>query len=231
MTADTLDQYVDAMAAGVAKWKSEGAVGLKTFANPECGEPDRSGAVSAFASLRDGAEKSLRVPNPLRDYLRDRMLAICAEQDLTMAVHAGMWGDFRDLDSAHIIKPIQRHPRTRFDLYHLGMPEPRQTMVIAKNSANVWLNLAWCHIISQAMTRSALHELIDLVPVNKVFGFGGDYHAPVEKVVGHLRMAQEDIAWVLAERIEAGLMTEAQALDIATKWLWHNPRECYRLEV
>jgi len=121
------------MAAGVAKWKSEGAVGLKTFANPECGEPDRAGAVRAFASLRDGAEKSLRVPNPLRDYLRDRMLSICAEQDLTMAVHAGMWGDFRDLDSAHIIRPIQRHPRTRFGLYHLEMPEPRQTMVIARN--------------------------------------------------------------------------------------------------
>lgn len=42
-------------------------------------------------------------------------------------------------------------------------------------------------------------------------------------------MAQEDIARVLAGRIIEGQMTESQALALAKKWFWENPRELYQL--
>ncbi len=243
MTVNSLDDYVNVMEAGVVKWKREGAVGLKTVSEPTAGPPDRAEAMSLFETLRCGSREklsdhptpgvatSLTAPNPLRDYLRDEMLKICARQDMPMAVHAGMWGDFRNLDSQHIIPSIMRHPQTRFDLYHMGMPEVRQTGIIGKNFPNVWLNLCWTHIVSAQMTRSALDEYLDLVPVNKIFAFGGDYHRPVEKVYGHLTLARQNIAWVLARRIEAGVMTEDQALAVARKWFWDNPIECYKLKV
>ncbi len=138
-----------------------------------------------------------------------------------------MWGDFRTLDPTHLIPLIERHPHTRFDVYHAGMPWVREAGVIGKNSPNVWLNLAWCHIVSQRMTVSLLDEWLDLVPVNKIFAFGGDYGLPVEKVVGHLWMAREDIAEVLARRVKRGDMSEDRALEIARLWFYDNPLDCY----
>ena len=51
------------------------------------------------------------------------------------------------------------------------------------------------------------------------------------KSIGHLRMAQDNIAHVLAERVTDGLMSSAQAVEIAHKWFWDNPVKAYGLEV
>jgi predicted TIM-barrel fold metal-dependent hydrolase len=169
--------------------------------------------------------------NPLYIYLVEEMLDMAADLGLVVAVHTGMWGDFRTLDPQHMIPIIERHPKTKFDIYHLGIPYVRETAIIGKNFPNVWLNLCWCHIISPNITRQALNELIDLVPINKIIAFGGDYVIPVEKVYGHLVMARENIAKVLGLRIKEGLLTENEAVDIAKKWFYNNPKELYNLNI
>jgi predicted TIM-barrel fold metal-dependent hydrolase len=227
---NTLDDYLALLAVGVARWKSEGVVGIKMVSHPS-GAPDRAEALSCFESLRAGREKQLPERNPLRDFLTEEMLEVAADQDLTVAVHAGMWGDFRAMAAEHMIPIVPRHPRTRFDLYHMGMPETRDAGLIGKNFPNVWLNMCWSHVISQKMATSALDEWLDLVPVNKLIAFGGDYNKPVEKVYGALVMAREDIARVLAGRIADGQMTESEAAALAKKWFFDNPRELYRLKV
>jgi predicted TIM-barrel fold metal-dependent hydrolase len=130
-----------------------------------------------------------------------------------------------------MIPILERHPKTRFDLYHLGYPWMRESLMLGKGFANVWLNFCWTHVISQRFAMDGLDEAIDLIPMNKIIAFGGDYHLPVEKVYGHLVMAREDIARVLARRIERKQMTEDQAIGLARKWLWDNPVELYRLKV
>jgi predicted TIM-barrel fold metal-dependent hydrolase len=130
-----------------------------------------------------------------------------------------------------MINVFPMHPRTRFDLYHMGMPSVRQTGVIGKNNPNVWLNLCWSHVISPKMTRSFLNEWMDLVPMNKIIGFGGDYGPEsLEKIYGHLQMAKEDAAEALAERVAARRMSERQAREVAQAWFYDNPRELYRIE-
>jgi hypothetical protein len=42
-------------------------------------------------------------------------------------------------------------------------------------------------------------------------------------------MAREDIAMVLGRRVDAGLMTEQQAIAVARRWFFDNPMELYRL--
>ena len=79
------------------------------------------------------------------------------------------------------------------------------------------------------MTCSALDECIDIVPMNKIIGLGGDYSRPVEKVYGHLVMEREDIATVLGRRVDRGLMSRDEAAILARKWLWDNPRNLYQL--
>ena len=59
--------------------------------------------------------------------------------------------------------------------------------------------------------------MLDMVPANKIFGFGGDYRYP-ELSYAHLIMARRNIATVLAERIETKICTEQEAIDVG-RWL------------
>lgn len=226
----TLDDYLDVMGTYVLRVKAEGAVGLKMMSNPYR-EPSRSEALKAFSDLQSAATPRLAVPNPLRDYVVDRTIAFASQHDLVIAVHTGYWGDFRTLDPLHMIPILQRHPKARFDIYHLGFPWVREALMLAKGFANVWLNLCWTHIISQRFVVSALDEAIDLIPMNKLLAFGGDYGLPVEKVYGHLVMAREDAAQVLARRVADGQMEVSRAEGLIRRWFWDNPRELYRLAV
>jgi predicted TIM-barrel fold metal-dependent hydrolase len=228
-TVRTLDDYVDVIRRYIKRVKGEGAVGLKLMSNPYQA-PSRKEALAAFERARDHNEK-LAQPNPLRDYVVDEAVRYATQLDMVIAVHTGYWGDFRLLDPLHMIPILQRHPNTRFDMYHLGYPWVRESLMLGKGFPNVWLNFCWTHIISQRFATEALDEAIDLVPMNKLLAFGGDYNLPVEKVYGHLVMAREDIATVLAGRIASGQMSESQALELAKKWLWDNPKELYRLAI
>ncbi|MEW6357473.1 MAG: amidohydrolase family protein [Planctomycetota bacterium] len=229
MTVSSLDDYLAMAKAAIERWKTERVVGLKTRAEAT-GNPDRKEAEDLFKKMMDG-DASAGNAKPLYDFMKHRLFDLCADLDLVVAVHAGMWGDFRQLDSEHMITVFPLHPRTRFDLYHMGMPSVRQTGVIGKNNPNVWLNLCWTHIISPQMTVSALEEYMDMVPMNKIIGFGGDYSRPVEKVYGHLVMARESIAAVLGRRVDRGLMSLKEAKALAYQWLYTNPKELYRLDV
>jgi predicted TIM-barrel fold metal-dependent hydrolase len=150
---------------------------------------------------------------------------------MVIAVHTGYWGDFRQLDPLHMIPLLQRHQNAKFDIYHLGYPWVREALMLGKGFPNVWLNFCWTHIISQRFAIAGLDEAIDLVPMNKILVFGGDYSTGVEKVYGHLVMAREDIAEVLARRIRKGHISESQAMELIRKWFWDNPKDLYSLDL
>ncbi|MBO3832299.1 MAG: amidohydrolase family protein [Candidatus Brockarchaeota archaeon] len=229
-TVRNLDDYLEMVREGLEKWRSQGVVGLKMSSHRFL-KPSRSRALALFDMLMHDDGKQLPFMNPLYCFLVDEILKMAANLRMVVAVHTGMWGDFRDLDPQHMIPIFQRHLDTRFDVYHLGVPYVREAVIIGKNSPNVWLNMCWCHIISQRLACTALDEMIDLVPVNKIIAFGGDYEMPVEKVYGHLVMAREDVARVLGKRVEEGFMTESEAVELARMWFYENPRSLYQLKV
>lgn len=165
----------------------------------------------------------------VRDLLFDRFLDVAAEADVPVAVHTGYWDDFRELDPKHIFSFAARRRDVRFDMFHLGMPMIRDAILIGKTLPNVTLNLTWCPIISQQQTVLALDEIIDLVPLNKVIAFGGDYRVAVQEVYGHLVLAREAVAMALARRVEAGDFERQEALRIARMWFYDNPVRIYAL--
>jgi len=228
--ATTLDEYLETIRNGLERWRSEGAVGIK-MVSMAYQQPDRSEAVDLFDDLQHNHDRKLPEMNPLRDYLMNEMLDMARDLDLIVAVHTGVWGDFRTLDPKHMISVFPRHPETKFDMYHMGMPWVRQAGLIGKNNPNVYLNLCWSHIVSPEMTCSALDEYLDMVPINKIIGFGGDYGKPVEKVVGHLQMARENIARVLGRRVKREILSKDDAMEIARRWFYENPRDLYDLDV
>jgi predicted TIM-barrel fold metal-dependent hydrolase len=232
---NTFDDFLDAVAEYIVHVKSKGAAGLKmtaTAMNP----PDKDAAVETFNKIKSGKLSIPNIewtmplkPNPVRDYAIDHAIKVATGLDMAIAVHTGYWGDFRAINPLNMIPVLFRHPNAKFDVYHLGYPWVRETLMLGKQFPNVWLNFCWLNIISQSCTMDAYNEAIDLVPTNKILAFGGDYGLPVENVYGHLVMARENVARVLSSRIKDGLMTVSQAVDTAKQWFCTNPAELYKL--
>ena len=235
-TIESLDEYLYLRKKHILKIKSEGTVGLKMYGLPYM-PPNRREADKIFKKVKSGKIKCLdykdwpRYPviHPLKDYLVDEIIKFAGEQNLVIAVHTGYWGDFRQLNPTHMIPILLRYPDIKFDIYHIGYPFFREALMLGKNFSNVWLNFCWCHIISQKFAILAMDEAIDLLPSNKILGFGGDYRV-VENIYGHLIMALENVTKVLSKRIKDGYLKEYQAIDLAHKWLWDNPKKLYELK-
>ncbi len=222
-----LEAYLALARKQLDAWAAAGMVGLKFMAR-RYAPPNPGAADEAYRRLLAGDALDGGQRHTLQSHLVHAVLDQCGELDLVAAVHAGIWGDFREIDCTNLLTLAPAHPRTNFDLYHLGMPSVREAIVVAKNLPNVWLNLCWTHIVSQVQSRSGIDEMLDQVPVNKVLAFGGDYSRPVEKVVGHLYMAREDYARVLGDRVDRGLMGLSEARHILRLWFRDNPLRLYR---
>ncbi|MCL6630000.1 MAG: VOC family protein, partial [Armatimonadetes bacterium] len=65
-------------------------------------------------------------------------------------------------------------------------------------------------MISLVASRRALDEWLELVPANKIFGFGGDLGS-VEVAASHLKLARRNIAMVLSHKVNDGYFTVAEA--------------------
>jgi len=219
----TLDTYLELLAAHLTKARADGAVVLK-MGTERYVPPDVGIARQAFGDAVSGAP-----PDPvLKATVLDFILQRAAQWDMPVAIHTGVW-DVVGMNPKLTIDFIEHHRGVRFELYHLGIPSARDCTFIAKGYPNVFLNLSWCYIGSQEITRRAIGEIIDAVPVNKVFAFGGDHNLDVENVYGHLVMARETLAQALSDRIGRGQLDLNGAKEIAGLWLHDNPSEFYRL--
>ncbi|MFC1735021.1 amidohydrolase family protein [Candidatus Hydrogenedentota bacterium] len=219
-----LDTYLEVFMRYLAEIRNQGAVGFKSAAW-QLVEPDMETARKTFASVLQGGPGDA----VLKSTILDAVFKKAEEWDWPIPVHCGVWNDYRIFDPKNMIDTVMKYPNVRFNLYHLGMPYVRDCIFIAKNFPNVFLDLCWCYVVSQNMTRRAINEILDTVPVNKVIGFGGDYVMAVENVYGHLVMARETMAEALSERILRGKLDVDGAKRVTGLWLHDNPCAFYGL--
>lgn len=230
---------VPAMDAILRHFHAQGAVGFKMVALPWRETEPEEIAAAWQAARAPGAASELYWQQPeawtaLLSLYVSRMATLAAELDIPVAVHTGAiwtnWLDFRAFEPTALIPLLMRYRDTRFDLYHAGIPYVTPLSMMGKAFPNAWLDMTWAHIISRELALQALAEWLDLVPVNKVLGFGGDFQNPaVALTYGHLEIARENLAQVLAWRVQHKGMTLTQAEAILHAWLADNPRELYRL--
>jgi len=235
----TLDDMLDLMTAVVDKWRADSKiVGIKSAHAYERSilfeKRTRHEAEIVFNRLQSNESHriSLQESLPLQDYLMFQLVARAEAVGLPMVFHTGLQaGNYNRIANAnplHLQPILEEFPRAKFDLYHAGMPWVREIAVLAKYFPGVHLNMAWTHIINPAQARSALSEWLDMVPNTKIFGFGGDY-AIVEKVYGHLTLARQNIARVLAEKVEERAFSRADASMLIRRLMFDNANEFYRL--
>ncbi len=167
----------------------------------------------------------------LQDYLMHFVLGLANERKMFLQLHTGIQagcGMVTDTNPMLLNNLFLKYPDLRFDLFHIGYPYQTQIGAVVKMFPNVFVNLCWANIISPVASVRALEEWLTLMPVNKITGFGGDSLA-VDVVLGHLRMAQENIAKALSFHVNDGTFSRKEALRIGKRLLYDNPKELYKL--
>jgi hypothetical protein len=166
----------------------------------------------------------------LSNHMFHHLTQLAEAHGVPMQIHTGLQagnGNYvAHAQPSQLSNVLLRYPRVKFDIFHIGFPYQHEVTVLAKTFPNVYADFCWMHIVSPSAARAALHEMLDSVPTNKIFGFGGDYRYP-ELTYGHLVIARRNIARVLAERVQDGACTEQEAFDTARGLLYDNPAQLF----
>ena len=219
----------------VSGYVQRGAIGIKlahayrrTLA---CDNVPEATAEGIYAKARRGEAVTAADVRAFQDHLIWWMAGLCTDMDLIFQIHTGMqgnWDHIPDSNPLHLLPLIDAHRSTRFDLFHAGYPYSREMGVLGKHYPKVWLNMCWVYLISMEGARQSLSEWIDLVPGDRLLGFGSDVRWP-EMVYGHLVMARSCLADVLAAKVERDFLSKAAALDLARGLMRDYPVAFYRL--
>ena len=191
-------------------------------------------AEADFRTLRDSTRASpagfrSRVDRPYRlleDHMFHHLIRLAEDHDVPVQIHTGLHagnGNFiENSKPTHLTNLFFLYPRVKFDLFHMSYPYQGEAAAIAKVFPNVHIDLCWAHIISPSATRRAIHEMLETVPANKIFGYGGDYRYP-ELSYAHAKIARRNMAQVLAEKAQERFCTESESLELARMMLHDNP--------
>ena len=165
-----------------------------------------------------------------QDYM---MRFICRGADkrgMFMQVHTGILegnaNHIPNSDPTQLSALIRENPNLRFDLFHIGYPYHEQLGAMVKMYPNAYADFAWAHIISPPVARRMLSDWIETMPSDKIVGFGGDY-CFVDGVYGHQLIARRNVAKVLADKVEDGLMDFNRAKKIAKMILNENGKRVF----
>jgi len=161
----------------------------------------------------------------LEDHMFHYVMELADAHHTPVQIHTGLFagGGNRLTNSkpTHLINTFLLHPRIKFDIFHLSYPYQEELGVLAKSFPNVHADFCWAWVVSPTAARRALSEFLDSVPVNKILGFGGDYKYP-ELSYAHAAMARRGVAGALSAKVEEGLCSEQEAVDIGKSLLYEN---------
>ncbi|MEE8324827.1 MAG: hypothetical protein V3R31_04160, partial [Candidatus Humimicrobiaceae bacterium] len=106
-------------------------------------------------------------------------------------------------------------------------PYSDQLIAICKQFPNVYFNLCWITDISTHLYKEILNKLIEIIPSNKIFGFGGDYMF-IEGLYGSQKLARKAISELMYKKIKQNYFSFDQAVGFTEKILHQNPMDVYK---
>ena len=119
-----------------------------------------------------------------------------------------------------------KYRNTDFDIFHVGYPYTDELIAMIKMYPNCYINMCWIAELSKNLYKNILNLLIDIIPSNKIFGFGGDYLF-IEGTYAAQKIAREAITEVLYERILNKYFSIEEAIEFAEMILNKNPKSIY----
>jgi len=236
----SLEEHIEVIRRTCEKWQQTKVAGIKLSQSyrrrMDFKERKSSDAEKIFGAMLAGnyAGFDSEEGRLLGDYLVFECCQAASDVDLAIQFHIGMragnYGSLEGSTPAPMAELLKAFPDARFDFSHSGYPYLREGAVLAKTFTNVYLDMSWIHIISPIGCRYALKEWLRMVPYNKIIAFGDDLQY-VETVYGHLKIARQNVAIVLAEMIQEGFISESIAIDVAKAIFHDNPARVYRFSL
>lgn len=222
--------FADCMAIRFATVKSTIAYNRELLFHEVSAEDAEADFQSMMRGERPLPERFRRnVQRPFRrmeDHMFHHLIQLADAHRVPVQIHTGLHagnGNFiANSNPTHLTNLFFLYPKVQFDLFHISYPYQGELSVLAKIFANVHADFCWAHIISPSVSRRTLHEFLETVPANKIFGFGGDYRYP-ELSYGHAKMARRNIVRVLVEKVQEGFCSEDEAVELGRMLLHDNP--------
>lgn len=228
----TIDWYIDKYSDHAVSIKIQSAYYRSLYFE----DVDKQSASSAFDSyLKDPSRCPSTAVNTFQNYMFHHIIKRAIDHRLPVRIHTGYlagtnYMKLEDINPSLLTNIFRAYPTVCFSLFHIGYPYFNELLAIAKHYRNVYVDLCWGWIIDSEATKQFLKRFILTTPINKLFGFGGDFlHA--ELIYGHLEIARHRIAEALSELIAEGILNEQDALFIAQRILRDNAIEFFALEI
>jgi predicted TIM-barrel fold metal-dependent hydrolase len=184
--------------------------------------------------MPDWGDRPAPTGKAFQDYMFHFILDIANRKNLIVQIHTGIQegsGNILSNSNPELLSNLfLQYPDVTFDMFHMSYPYQNELTVLAKNFANVFIDMCWAHIVSPNASVNALLEWFDTVPLNKISAFGGDYIF-IDGVYGHLKLAQQDVAKALSIKVEEELFDIDKAKEVASMLFYDNPKNIFRLKI
>lgn len=166
----------------------------------------------------------------LQDYMVHKLFYLATQYKLPVQIHAGFqlgrrtveeFGDPKLLNQVFI-----RYRDLKFVIMHTAVPYAYDLAVLAKNHSNVYVDFSWSNALSPSMAKRFFGDVIELVPIDRIIGFGDD-SATVEGTLGEAIQARKMVSETLAEKVHAGYLSMQEAKEIASATLYKNTKNLF----
>jgi len=179
-------------------------------------------------------EMSLDEKLCLGDWCLARGVELATQHNLPVKIHTGYYAGHSRMITQRIHPGLLcdlliAYPNARFVLMHAGYPYSHELIALAKHFPNVYMDLCWAWAMDPFSTAEAVRKVIHGVPSNKLFAFGGDTFWPMT-TWAYATQARTWLTRSLQAEIADGLLTEPEAIDLATQWMIGNQRQCFDIE-
>lgn len=173
---------------------------------------------------------SLTEVKKLQDYLFHYLISKAIEYNLPVQIHTGILddnsNDVRNSNPTHLTNLFLKYKNVIFDIFHIGYPYTDELITMVRMFPNVFINMCWIPQFSASLYENTLNLLLDIVPSNKIFGFGGDYLF-VEGTYAAQKKVREIITRVLLKKVGNNNLSVEEANVLAERLLSKNAENIY----
>lgn len=239
----SFDKYLQASEVLIEKASEMGATTIKNSLAYQrslrfC-RPSRAIAENNFNNIfktihyPDWKYKPLFTGKDFQDYMFHHILDLANKKNMVVQIHTGLHACSPNIISNSnpelLTNLFLEYPDIIFVIFHIGYPYQNELTVLAKNFANVFIDMCWAHIVSPNASVNALLEWFDTLPLSKVSAFGGD-SLFIDGVYGSLKLAQHNVAKALTIKVDETLFDIERAKEIAKMLFYDNPKKILQVK-
>ncbi|UCG15330.1 MAG: amidohydrolase family protein [Phycisphaerales bacterium] len=170
----------------------------------------------------------------LGDWCWARGIELATQHNLPFKHHTGYCAGHSEMvlertRPAHLCPLLVKYPQAQFVLMHCGYPYGGELLALAKHFPNVFIDLCWAWSIDPFNLCDFVRRWIHTAPVNKLFAFGGDACWAAQSV-GYAAQCRRWLTRALQAEVDERLLSEKQAMELATLVMRENQRDVFDLE-